>query len=220
MGYGRFAPNNRPKKGEEYEKTGNLKIHWAHRVMGGDRTGDLHATVYQKGKRSARKCLGILDCENPDCEVTVRPRVRPEAIDKQMIIGCPKCHVVAVGQEAAFESRTLALLDAPNHEGFLERAGVIIRDFPVAGPWLRWWMNPGRAIMLFSSEKTMSTQLWTSLPSTTNAEESMHWKIYSAVGRDHGILEGFLSLLRVSEYYKRLYDAVQCAYNISCFSKH
>ena len=28
--------------------------------------------------------------------------------------------VVAVGQEAAFESRTLALLDAPNHEGFLE----------------------------------------------------------------------------------------------------
>ena len=128
--------------------------------------------------------------------------------------------VVAVGQESAFESRTLALLDAPNHEGFLERAGVIIRDFPVAAPWLRWWMNPGRAIMLFSSEKTMSTQLWTSLPSTTNAEESMHWKIYSAVGRDHGILEGFLSLLRVSEYYKRLYDAVQCAYHISCFSKH
>ena len=81
-------------------------------------------------------------------------------------------------------------------------------------------MNPGRAIMLFSSEKTMSTQLWTSLPSTTNAEESMHWKIYSAVGRDHGILEGFLSLLRVSEYYKRLYDAVERAYHISCFSKH
>ncbi len=77
---------------EEYEKTGNLKIHWAHRVMGGDRTGDLHATVYQKGKRRARRCLGTLDCENPDCEVVVRPHVRPEAIDKQMISGCPKCH--------------------------------------------------------------------------------------------------------------------------------
>ena len=77
---------------EEYEKTGNLKVHWAHRVMGGDRTGDLHATSYEKGKRRARKCLGVLDCENPDCEVIVRPHVRPEAIDKQMISGCPKCH--------------------------------------------------------------------------------------------------------------------------------
>lgn len=120
--------------------------------------------------------------------------------------------VVPVGREEAFESRTLALLDAVDHEAFQERAAVVIRDFPVAAPWLRWWMHPGRAIMLFSSEKTMSSQLWISLPSTTNAEEAMHWKIYSAVGRDHGILEGFLSLLRVSEYYKRLYDAVQRAF--------
>lgn len=125
--------------------------------------------------------------------------------------------VVAVGQEQAFEARTLALLEAPDQEAFQDRASVVIRDFPMAGRWLRWWMNPGRAIMLFSSEKTMSPQLWMSLPSTTNAEEAMHWKIYSAVGRDHGILEGFLSLLRVSEYYKRLYDAVQRALHTQYF---
>ena len=122
--------------------------------------------------------------------------------------------VVGAGQENAFEARTLALLDAVDHDGFLDRAAVVIRDFPMSAPWLCWWMHPGRAVMLFSSEKKMSSQLWISLPSTTNAEEAMHWKIYSAVGRDHGILEGFLSLLRVSEYYKRLYDAVQRTLNV------
>ncbi|KAF8194527.1 hypothetical protein BJ912DRAFT_1141396 [Pholiota molesta] len=42
----------------------------------------------------------------------------------------------------------------------------------------------------------MSEQVWTLLPSTTNAEEAMHWKLYRAFPN-------------TSEYYKRLYDAVQ-----------
>lgn len=76
---------------EEYEATGNLKVHWAHKVHGGDRTGDLHALVYPKGKRSSRKCLGVLTCDNTDCEIVVRPNVRPEKIERQIVDGCPKC---------------------------------------------------------------------------------------------------------------------------------
>ena len=76
---------------DEFKATGNLKVHWAHKVHGGDRTGDSHAPVYEKGKRSSRKCLGVLACDNPDCEVIVRPNVRPEKIEKQLLSGCPKC---------------------------------------------------------------------------------------------------------------------------------
>ena len=63
--------------------------------------------------------------------------------------------------------------------------------------------------MLFSSERVMSEQVWTSLPSTTNAEEAMHWKLYCAVGCNHTFMEGLTALLRVAHYYKRLYEAVQ-----------
>ena len=116
---------------------------------------------------------------------------------------------MAVGQEAAFEARAIGLLDAADHDEFIVRANVVIRDFPKAQAWLTWWMRPSHAKMLFSSERTMTEQVWTSLPSTTNAEEAMHWKLYCAVGRNHALLEGLVSLLRVAEYYKRLHDAVQ-----------
>lgn len=117
--------------------------------------------------------------------------------------------MVAVGLESAFEARAVGLLEARDHKEFILRANVIIRDFPKAQGWLLWWMRPSHAKMLFSSERTMSEQVWTSLPSTTNAEEAMHWKLYCAVGRNHALLEGLVSLLRVGEYYKRLHDAVQ-----------
>ncbi|KAF9471511.1 hypothetical protein BDN70DRAFT_768570, partial [Pholiota conissans] len=49
--------------------------------------------------------------------------------------------------------------------------------------------------------------LWKSIPSTTNAKESMHWKLYSACGRNHLLLEGLNALYSFAIYYKRLYDA-------------
>jgi hypothetical protein len=60
--------------------------------------------------------------------------------------------------------------------------------------------------MLFESERKMDIEIWESIPKTTNAEEAMHWKLYSACGRDHGFIEGMLSLYKVAEYYERLLE--------------
>ena len=54
---------------QEFEKTGNLNAHWAMAVSGGDRKGDEDALVWQRGKRSTRKCLGVIECDNPTCAI-------------------------------------------------------------------------------------------------------------------------------------------------------
>lgn len=55
----------------------------------------------------------------------------------------------------------------------------------------------------------MDIELWESLPPTNNPEEAMHWKLYSACGRDHSFLEGLASLYKVALYYERQYQNAQ-----------
>ena len=48
----------------------------------------------------------------------------------------------------------------------------------------------------------MKPELWEAIPETTNVEEAMHWKMYSATGCDHGFLEGMHSLYAIAQYYQ------------------
>ena len=108
----------------------------------------------------------------------------------------------------AFTGRALGLLGCSNTEEFQHRADLIVRDFPKLKSWMEWWMRPAHASMLFQSERTMDIVIWDSIPKTTNAQEAMHWKIYSMCGRDHSFLEGMYALWAVANYYQRLMDAV------------
>lgn len=74
-------------------------------------------------------------------------------------------------------------------------------------------MRPTHASMLFESERKMDMQIWDSLPKTTNAEEAMHWKLYSACGRDHSFMEGMNALFAVATHYQRLLDGVSSERN-------
>uniref|UniRef100_A0A8H7XLG1 Uncharacterized protein n=1 Tax=Psilocybe cubensis TaxID=181762 RepID=A0A8H7XLG1_PSICU len=88
---------------DEVAKTGNLLIHWAHKVNGGDRYGNDHANKWRKGKRSSRRCLGAIICDNQDCTIVIRPKTSPQSIIMQMKESClcgsylirQTCNVVA-----------------------------------------------------------------------------------------------------------------------------
>jgi hypothetical protein len=108
----------------------------------------------------------------------------------------------------AFTGRALSLLQCSNTEEFQLRAELMVRDFPKLKSWMEWWMRPAHASMLFQSERVMDIRIWDSIPKTTNAQEAMHWKIYSMCGRDHSFLEGMYALRAVANYYQRLMDAV------------
>jgi len=106
----------------------------------------------------------------------------------------------------AFVQRALGLLHCSSSDDFHLRANLIIRDFPRLKSWMEWWMRPAHASMLFESERTMDINIWGSIPKTNNAEEAMHWKLYSACGCDHAFMEGMSSLVKVAEYYQRLLE--------------
>ncbi|KAF8886874.1 hypothetical protein CPB84DRAFT_1535529 [Gymnopilus junonius] len=113
--------------------------------------------------------------------------------------------VIPPNMRDEFIARALALLDAPSSEDFIALVNLLVRDFPKTKSWMDWWVRPSVASMLFESERKMNTDLWDSLPDDNNAEEAMHWKLYSACGRDHELLEGFYSLYSVAVYFERLH---------------
>ena len=114
----------------------------------------------------------------------------------------------------AFTERALGLLQCSSSDEFQRRAHLIVRDFPKLKSWMEWWMRPAHASMLFESEREMDLKIWESLPPTNNAEEAMHWKLYSACGRDHTFLEGMNALFAVATHYQRLFDGVSSEYKI------
>jgi hypothetical protein len=70
------------------ESTGNLRVHWSCRNTGGDRKGSQLATSWEQGKHSTRQCMGIIQCDNDDCHVLVRPQTTPQGIAKQVLHAC------------------------------------------------------------------------------------------------------------------------------------
>ncbi|KAJ7854107.1 hypothetical protein B0H14DRAFT_2353941 [Mycena olivaceomarginata] len=86
-------------------------------------------------------------------------------------------------------------------------SGVVDPAFPRAESWFQWWMLPSHACMLFPSFRIMTAALWKSIPDSTNAEEAMHLKLYSALGKHLGLLDGLRSLVAFAEYYRTQFDA-------------
>ncbi|KAF8171481.1 hypothetical protein BJ912DRAFT_1066144 [Pholiota molesta] len=73
---------------EEYKATDKLKIHWANRAGGTEPGGDLGASSWAQGKRTTRRCLGVIVCDNPNCSIVIRPKVEPHAVYKQLQQPC------------------------------------------------------------------------------------------------------------------------------------
>lgn len=76
---------------KEYNETGHLKVNWACKGHGGDKTGSTESATYERGKRSSRQCLGALICDNSDCDIIIRPHTRSDGIENQILTGCSNC---------------------------------------------------------------------------------------------------------------------------------
>ena len=68
-----------------------VPVHWACRYSGlpSNRTGPSDADEWLKGSESRRTCLGVIVCENQECDIVIRPATRRETVDKQLAKLCP-----------------------------------------------------------------------------------------------------------------------------------
>ena len=96
------------------------------------------------------------------------------------------------------------LLDLPDADSFRDEALRLLNNFPKVAPWFKWWLHDSHASMLFVARRKMDTDLWNSLPESTNAEEAMHWKLYWGVGRDHSFFSRLEALMGFAAHYECL----------------
>ena len=83
---------------KEFEDTDHLMTHWATKVGGGDRRGDIAAEMWESGKRSTRDCLGIIQCDDVDCDYAVRPFTTNQRIIQQLEKNCEICGGLLIHQ--------------------------------------------------------------------------------------------------------------------------
>lgn len=72
----------------EFKETKKLQVHWACQALGGFRGGDEREKMWEAGKKSGRKCLGIIRCINPQCKIIIRPQTTSEGVAEQLSGQC------------------------------------------------------------------------------------------------------------------------------------
>ncbi|OAV90028.1 hypothetical protein PTTG_28449 [Puccinia triticina 1-1 BBBD Race 1] len=107
--------------------------------------------------------------------------------------------VIMADEQALFESKFLALLqpcnkDGPTHD---EKIDEMRHRFPKTKAWLDWWTMADVESILFPSRRKMledSPNGDDGLPSSTNAQESMHRLYYMFSAGKKTIIAGFSEL--------------------------
>lgn len=132
--------------------------------------------------------------------------------------------VVHPSQVDIFSNYARRMLEFEDLDEFTAHADKFILEFPLAENWIRWWIRPSHATMLFPSHRIMTEALWESLPKTTNAAEAQHFKIYMAVDKQHELIPGLECAFRFLKHYelldsadRRTYPFLSCAIlSITC----
>ncbi|KAJ7067608.1 hypothetical protein C8F01DRAFT_1342824 [Mycena amicta] len=117
--------------------------------------------------------------------------------------------IVEPAQQHLFENYALQLLQAKSVEELVEIARKFLIAFPGASGWIRWWLAPHIAQMLFESVSTMSPQNRAKLEATTNAAEAMNSRLYDMVEMQNPLFPGLRGLIRAVSIFESQYHARQ-----------
>jgi len=85
---------------------------------------------------------------------------------------------------------TLELLTINDKEEFYNHVKSLQEEWPRANSWLEWWVYTDAGPMLFPALSTMDKDLSNLLPTSTNAQESMHRSYYLSGATHQSIITG------------------------------
>ena len=110
---------------------------------------------------------------------------------RQSITRVSRNHAIIEHDSALqFQSTVLELLKINNEEEFYQQVKAIQDKWPKANSWIEWWVYTDAGKMLFRALSPMNENLSNLLPSTTNAQESMHRRYYLSGTTQQSILTG------------------------------
>lgn len=113
--------------------------------------------------------------------------------------------VIPPDQKEEFKQVATSLTNSQSLSEFLEKVEYLLREFPLCKSWLEWWLRHGR--ILFPALAAMDLSQFYSLPYTTNAQESMHHKLYAQAGKHHDFYPGIQGLYRFALMYEEEFKA-------------
>jgi hypothetical protein len=125
---------------------------------------------------------------------------------KGCVVNVSRCSgVVSVDRKNEFILKVFNLITIPEIDDLTREVAEILQQFPKAASFLKWWLRPKIAPRIFSALRDMPEDRWIRLPDTTNAEEAQHFKLYSALGKNHSLISGLEALLYFATYYFSLW---------------
>ncbi len=71
----------------EFQESLQCMVHWSHETSGSSR-GSEYAETVSKGRKSFRRCNGIIRCDNPDCSRILRPCAKTAGRERQLACPC------------------------------------------------------------------------------------------------------------------------------------
>lgn len=113
------------------------------------------------------------------------------------------CHISAVvppERRQEFKEAAYSLTRPQSLSEFLDMVRWLLNEFPLCRSWLEWWLRHGR--MIFPALMTIDPEDFAALPFTTNAQESMHHKLYAQADKNHDFWPGARSLYRFAAMYE------------------
>jgi hypothetical protein len=102
--------------------------------------------------------------------------------------------VVSPPLKDAFTNMCLKLAHTTDETEFQKSALYLNNEFPLARPWLAWWLRSEHAQEVFPACARMSEELWHSLPDTTNAGESIHNQLMQICKSNHTLVDGLYAV--------------------------
>ena len=135
------------------------------------------------------------------------------------------CNLIPDGQESEFRGLVAMLSTVSTMVEFNSTARLIYTEFPNVKHWLEWWLQGERSCLLFLAVKTSLGETFNeNLPGipiaqfirkliiieTSNAVESVHFKIYNGCGLGKGaprlgVLEGLQRLFLYCTQIEKMY---------------
>ena len=113
--------------------------------------------------------------------------------------------VVGIDGGPKFSQLVKGLLLADSVDDFQQRCKIILREFPNCKNWLQWWMRPEHARMLFVNTLDPIPPILKEIPESTNAQEAMHFSMYSQCGKHHDTLQGLELCLKYANGAQQTY---------------
>jgi hypothetical protein len=119
--------------------------------------------------------------------------------------------VVHPRQKHEFRRRAFSLLKFASIEEYQHQIDFLVAHFPKTKSFFQWWTSREHAQMLFPI-KYANHKLFKKLPNMTNAQESMHFKMYRACADmskplNFGLMDGLTAAVSFCDGMERRFVA-------------